>query len=351
MAEASGTLLVRASPALVKSLDLEGSGLNRAAMVALFEAAQVPADETKAALGKRSRAYPHDGIELREGFVSIATNGSEWMKPLQHLVRHGKELEVYGRIEHEYGHLELYVMDGRGKRYFGRINFESDDAAEVDRMATKWLSRVPAEVQQKFPDLFVVDRPADTPADDTPSERWQPASDADYFRETDLGERYLYRDLLDPDYYERAHLQRAKELGVGPTHRWEASDTPSSDLHSMLASVQHNVDFKIRVVNDMLDIWQFDLNQECRGSMSVGTPLALAAYSGLLPIVQRLLSMGADPMFGTEGSALDAVKGLMEGLPMTDSVDASYRSDDASEGSGADYHAIVRLLTAAVRHP
>lgn len=39
-------------------------------------------------------------------------------------------------------------------------------------------------------------------------------------------------------------------------------DVPGSHLHWMLASVQHSVAFKIRVANDMLDIWQFDLNQE-----------------------------------------------------------------------------------------
>jgi hypothetical protein len=344
MAEASGTFLVRASPALVDQFNLEGSGLTRASMVALFEAAQVPAAETKKALGKRSGAWPHDGIELRKDFIVITTNGSEWMKPLLQLVRHGQGLECYGRIDHEEGPFELYLMDGRGKRYFAKINYESDSAADVDRMANKWLDRVPAEVREKFPDLFVVERLGAAAIDEDPPQRWQPASDSDYFRETDIGQRYLFNDLLDPDHYERKHLERALELGVGPTCRWEASDVPSSHLHRVLASVQYSVAFKTRVANDMLDLWPFDLNQVCRGSTSVGTPLALAAASGLLAIVQRLLSMGADPKFGTEECALEAVRELMAVLPMTDSVDASYRADDASEGSGADYHAIVRLL-------
>jgi hypothetical protein len=98
------------------------------------------------------------------------------------------------------------------------------------------------------------------------------------------------------------------------------------------------------VADDMLDLWTFDLNQECRGSGSAGKALAPAATSGLLPIFQRLLSMGADPMFGTEGDSLEPECAYLAILPMSDAVDARYRADDAIEGSGADYHAIVRLL-------
>ena len=77
---------------------------------------------------------------------------------------------------------------------------------------------------------------------------------------------------------------------------------------------------KIRIANDMLDLATFDQNALCKGyGERHGTALALAAQNGLLPIVQRLLSMGADPMTGT----------------------------DECEGTVADYRAIVELLQSA----
>lgn len=180
MAEAHGTVLVRASPRLIEQLDLQGSHIDHEAMLALFNAASVPAAKIKAALGARPRQYP----------------------------------------------------------------------------------------------------------------------------------------LLNPEIYRREYLQRALALGALLVFRRGDVERPRSELHNNLSSLEHNVASKLQIANDMLDLGAFDLNAVCKGyGERHGTALALAAQNGLLPIVQRLLAMGADPMPGTDECALDAASSALGVMP------------------------------------
>ncbi|HEU5137502.1 MAG TPA: hypothetical protein VFU13_20330 [Steroidobacteraceae bacterium] len=345
MAEAHGTLLVRASPGLVQLLDADGQRISHEAMLALLDAASVPRAKIKAALGVKRRAYPHEGIEQREGFVSITLFGDEWMKPMRALVNHGRGLECYGRVDHEYGYTELYAMDGRDARYFGTINFESYDAAQASQVMTGWRDCVPAGVREQFPDLFVNDLP-DPGADagDTPTARWQPVNDEDFALEI-RGVLRINGDLLTAGIYQREYLQRALALGAQLIYASGDAERPRSEFHYILTSLEHNVASKVRIANDMLDLAAFDLNAVCKGyGERHGTALALAAQSGLLPIVQRLLAMGADPLRGSDDCALDAAKSSLSFMPMPGGENEDPVGDGRNEGTVADYHAIVSLL-------
>jgi hypothetical protein len=101
--------------------------------------------------------FPSEGIEEDSGFVHIAVFGDEWMHAMQPLVESGKNIEVYGSISHEHGCTGYYALNEEGKRFFAEVDMESDEDVDESEVIGEWLSFVPAEVRETFPDVFAAD--------------------------------------------------------------------------------------------------------------------------------------------------------------------------------------------------
>ena len=91
-----------------------------------------------------------------DGYVVIDTFADEWMEPLQTLVTNGKNIEVYGYIDHEYGYSEYYAVNLMGECFFDTINMEGEyDPVAAENIKMKWLAVIPQSLKIEHPDIFI----------------------------------------------------------------------------------------------------------------------------------------------------------------------------------------------------
>lgn len=352
MPEANGVLLIKAPAHLLQQFDPDSEKINRKLLLQLFDVASVK-DSVKGSVldgTQRKKRFAHEGIELDGEFVQISPFGDEWLHPLQALVKFGAGIEIYGSIHHEYGYSEYYALNDKGERFFETINYEGGfDKSQVKQTVLNWLACAPTAVQEKFPDVFASEyllEEGDTVELAAEAEyTWTPVKDSDFVTDTDAGLR-LGGDLLHPKHYQREHLIKAKALGAGLLRVFEDGSPPKSELHYVITSIELNVEQKTRMAIDMLDVFDIELNQVCRGysEMSRGTALYLAAKAGLADVVKKLVDMGADPQWGKDWCPLNIARAELK-LQIRlkrkpEDVDMSTRN----EGVREDYEKIVAYL-------
>jgi hypothetical protein len=99
--------------------------------------------------------FHHEGIEINNGFLEITIFGDEWMYVMQALTKSGTNIETYGSIDHEHGCTEYYALNPEGKTYYEIVDFEGEyNDHRQGEIIGEWLSVLPNEVNQAFPDLF-----------------------------------------------------------------------------------------------------------------------------------------------------------------------------------------------------
>ncbi len=358
MPEANGELLFKIPHALQQQFDPDEHEIARALIAGIFDAAAIVDPFKHAALQDAPAAFAHEGMEVRDGYLVIAPFGDEWMQPLQTLVEYGSGVELYGSIRHEYGYVEFYALDGVCARYFGTIDYDGGgDEEHEQQVIANWRACVPTAVRERFAELFAseeddLDEAGDHESDDDASsgaeaQRWMPVADDDFVVEIG-GIKRLNGDLLNAELYQRAHLVRAHSLGVQLVYTRGGGSLPSSELHYVLSSLEHNVAQKTQIAVDMLDVFAFDLDQVCKGyGESTGTALNLAASDGLFEVVARLLALGADPMRDSDQCALDAARDSLAILPALDDEFENFDEDERNEGNRDDFLKVISLLESA----
>lgn len=71
------------------------------------------------------------------------------------LVKYGKEIEVYGSINYEYGIIEFYVLNVEGEFYFELIDFEVFFNIECEEeIIVDWLGLIFDEIKIIYFEVF-----------------------------------------------------------------------------------------------------------------------------------------------------------------------------------------------------
>ena len=160
MPEAYGSILIKASDRVMSELLSSDDSVSWETMTSLFKEAGIKSlkDSHSMLSYHEGEDFSSEGVEEESGFIRIAVFGDEWMHAMQPLVEKGKNIEVYGSISQEHGVSGYYALNEEGKHFFGEVDLEADDddvdAAEI---IGEWLSFVPAEVKETFPDVFSED--------------------------------------------------------------------------------------------------------------------------------------------------------------------------------------------------
>lgn len=318
MPEAWGQIIVRADDSLSDQLNDSDDSMSWDAAMALCQMAGTDPSKHKnfAMLVDEGIEFPFDESpsELGNGYWLLQIFGDEWMPLMQALVQSGKGVELYGSINSEYGVLEYYALQSNGQRYFGQIAVEEDYCSEEseEEVINKWLVAVPEDIRKLNPDLFdqtesVVSDESDE--EDEPHEPWVPSADEDFVQPGRAeGVKLINESLLyDEGSYSVDHLRRAKELGavlIDP-YTGKGGKAHFCTVHFIIDNPELESAFKTRIVKDLLDIFEFDVDAVCKGYGDTwGTALFLAAGEGLIGIVELLLMRGASPLI-SEGNYLD----------------------------------------------
>ncbi|WP_223669857.1 ankyrin repeat domain-containing protein [Kangiella shandongensis] len=345
MAEASGYVLIKAPEQLMKTLLSDFDEVTYESMTALFKHAGIDAskssDSSSCQLHEWSR-FTAEGMELVDGYLRIITFGDEWMPAIKTLIKKGKDLEVYGKISHEYGYDEYYVLNNDGESYFEYVDFEGDHNVEREKeIGETWLELAPSEIREDLSGSLDVEDALEDDEDDDEDEVWSPTEDSDFVQEHE-GFVHINEALFNPEIYDTKYLKRALELGaqlVNPEPMgWKK--LPSSKLTEVIASLEVDAETKTRIALDMLDSYDFDLNAvyAVRGDR-FGTPLSLAASTGLLDVVEKLIEKGAAPDFDGEYCPIEAAKKTLKILPLV----IDYEPLD-EQGSAEDIKVIINIL-------
>lgn len=160
MSEAWGSILIKSSDRnLMDALESSEDGVSWDLITQIFKNAGIESlDNIHPLLSfSEGNEFPHEGLERSGEFIDITIFGDEWMHAMQPLIERGSGIEIYGSIFHEHGATEYYALNDKGKRFFGVIDYESGEDYDEEAMIKEWLSFVPAEVQQKFPETFSED--------------------------------------------------------------------------------------------------------------------------------------------------------------------------------------------------
>lgn len=161
MSEAWGTLLIKSPEGVLPVLGDDDEGYDWAALTALAGHAGIDA------LAEAHPLLPTvAGTEFaieevpvqKHGFTEIEIFGEEWMWLAAALVKSGRDIELYGAIQHEHNFYELYALGSDGSRFCRNVDGEgatSDE--EAKQIMAEWLAAVPGDVRQAFPDAFELD--------------------------------------------------------------------------------------------------------------------------------------------------------------------------------------------------
>ncbi len=354
MPEAWGQIIVRLDDSFSEQFIDSQDSMSWAAAMELCKMAGTNPSKHKnfAMLVDEESEFPFDDspIELENNYWLFQTFGDEWMYLMQALVQYGKNIELYGSIDHEHGVLEYYALQNNGQRYFGQIAVEENYCSEEteEEVVNKWLASVPEEIKKLNPELFDKSESIESDDEDNESEShdpWVPTTDEDFIcpaRED--GINLINSSLLyEEENYSIEHLRQAKKLGAVLIDPYIGSwpKVPSCTVHYVIDNIEIESEFKTRIVTDLLEIFDFDVDVICKGYGDCwGTALFLAAGEGLIGIVELLLARGASPLI-SEGNYLDD-------LPLTRVNEMmavlKYEEPMEEEGEFLNYEAVKHRL-------
>jgi len=301
MAEAFGLVCIKV-PENMQTDFIGNEDVPTNAMRHLFDHCGIPNMEKShqmLSFGVREQDFAHEGISVHEGFVCINIFGDTWMHAMEALAKKGSGVELYGKIEHEYGHESFYVLTSDNTRYFENIDYEGDINVENEQEIYKtWLAYVPQTLVDQHSDFFTVPEPEDEEEKTYEFEKPVPVKDSDYLCEySELCT--INEDLLYPEMYKKEYLVDAKKLGAGLVSSLKNAsfDVQICMLHKTLTNPEISGEEKTTIALDMLDIFEVDVNAAYGGygDVFLGTPIFLATKGYLHQVVAKLLSMGADP--------------------------------------------------------
>jgi len=320
VAEANGYVIVKASEEIMQMFLTDVEEVSFESMSALFQHAGIDSIQKSHSLLSfidENDVFSVSEIELIGGYLRISIFGDEWMPLCQVLVKSGRNVEIYGKINHEHGVDEYYVLNDEGESYFEFVDYESDlNVEREEEIAKRWLELAPNSLKDDLSGWVDLDEDMED-EDEDEDHIWSPSEDSDYVRNY-KGLTQINTELFMPEHYDKKHLQKAIDLGaqlVDPSpHGWR--ELPYSELVYVISSLEIDAQTKTRIVLDMLDCYEFDLGTVYQGyGNAYGTPLSLAADNGLLTVVNCLIKKGADPDFDGDYCALEAAKSTLNILP------------------------------------
>lgn len=162
VSEAFGRVLIQAPGEILENLRGDGGDIAWKSMERLFGHAGIASLKDSHFLleYKEGEDFPHEGVEIRDGFIEITIFGDEWMHAMAPLATKGKGIQVYGVIHHEHGYLECYALNAAGESFVDGVDFEGDEEVDEGELMRKWLTFVPREIRDKFPNVFAFDEEA-----------------------------------------------------------------------------------------------------------------------------------------------------------------------------------------------
>jgi len=156
MPEAYGSILLKTSNELNGKFIEDGDFVSWSTIKELFSFAGImsPENEHELLRYKVDDCFPHEGIELIDGWLKINVFGDEWMHVMEVLTTKGSSCESYAQIFHEHGVKGFYALNSERERYFEEIDLEGGADSNEGEVVERWLSVVPGELINKFSDVF-----------------------------------------------------------------------------------------------------------------------------------------------------------------------------------------------------
>lgn len=160
MAEAWGSLLIKAPQDTYQVMTINEEGVEWEQFKPLFDSAQIidPVDSYPLLFPYEDELFFHEGIEIKDDLIEISIFGSGWMLLAGCLVKLGRGIELYGMIEHENGCKEYYALNSAGERFLKHVDFESGDSPWDEKLiADEWIKLIPTYISDTFSDIFELD--------------------------------------------------------------------------------------------------------------------------------------------------------------------------------------------------
>lgn len=95
-----------------------------------------------------------DGIEKRSDFLFVYPFDEHFMYLGKLLAEHGKGIELYSVISHEYGVSGFYILDAEGNRFVESVDIESEEDVDPAEIHKQFLKRIPKSIKTTFDDIF-----------------------------------------------------------------------------------------------------------------------------------------------------------------------------------------------------
>jgi len=117
--------------------------------------------------GIDSKAVEHanaimDTAELKEGYLTLLYDCSEWVDISMAFVSKGSNIEYYARHGDEYGTLSFFALTASSERFclqFDEGGDAMEDEAYQEKMIGKlnqWKSLIPQSVKKTYPDFAAI---------------------------------------------------------------------------------------------------------------------------------------------------------------------------------------------------
>lgn len=155
MAEERGTVVIKTDSKIINMLNANSDAT--AFLKALCQHGNInfePIDGLNSSI---------ETLEIKEGYAKFDFDCSEWKSFSELFVENAKNIEWYARIYDEYGTTDFYLLNNHGKRIHFAF-YQGGDMCEIDgyeeevmEKVNNWISELPADVKNHFPDFVDVD--------------------------------------------------------------------------------------------------------------------------------------------------------------------------------------------------
>ncbi|MFC1750947.1 hypothetical protein ACFL2V_19315 [Pseudomonadota bacterium] len=158
MPEAYGSVVIVASEEIIDEFKNCGESISWELMTKLFNYAGIKSiqdSDDMLSFCNKDEGFHQEGVEVKNSAVNITIFGSEWMDISKVLIKQGKGIQLYGRINHEYGADEFYALNADGKSYTEVIDYEGEyNVDREDGIFSEWIGYVPQDMLASFPEVF-----------------------------------------------------------------------------------------------------------------------------------------------------------------------------------------------------
>lgn len=141
MSEAYGPVCLKTTPEISAKFDEDMEQIQPELLTEIYELAGVDIKKCNPYSDNIPELW-QEGISKNGDWVTITIFGEEWMGVIKPLVEEGNNIEIYGRISHEYGFTEYYALTADGTRFceaFDQESSENEGEEEVIRKNWKKL--------------------------------------------------------------------------------------------------------------------------------------------------------------------------------------------------------------------